>query len=159
MGDNDRYRTSPQSFARTLKAAGAGRLFDAYSHHPYAIGGMSDPAPWVMPPRPNVTVALANLKALLRIFPGKPFYLTEYGYNTKPSVDFGYFAVSERTQARYLRAAYAVAGRYAHVKLLMWYLVQDTQPAGQPEGRGVYMGLRRVDGSKKPAWKVFARLP
>ncbi len=125
-GNDDRWRTSPQTFARTLKAAGAGKLFDAYSHHPYTPGRLSA----TLRRRPcrnpdGTTVTLANLKTLLRIFPSKPFYLTEYGYNTKPSVVFGDFSVSARTQAKYLRRAYAVARRYRHVKMLMWFLVKD----------------------------------
>jgi Cellulase (glycosyl hydrolase family 5) len=159
MGDDDRLRTSPLSFAQTLKADGAAKLFDAYSHHPYTIGGMRDPAPGAMPPWPNAMVTLANLKMLLHIFPGKPFYLTEYGYNTRPCMAFGYFFVSDRTQARYLRSAYAMADRYQQVKLLMWFQAKDWRPPGRPAYAGLYMGLRRLNGTKKPSWWAFARLP
>ena len=159
MGSNDRFRTSPLTFAQTLKADGAAQLFDAYSHHPYVIGGIRDPAPGAMPPWPSAFVTLANLKSLLDIFPDKPFYLTEYGYNTRPCTAFGYFAVSDRTQAHYLRSAYAVADRYPQVKLLMWYLAKDWRPPGQPLDAGLYMGLRRLNGTKKLAWWAFARLP
>jgi Cellulase (glycosyl hydrolase family 5) len=157
-GNDDRWRTTPQTFARALRAAGAGKLFDAYSHHPYTPGGEPHPAPEGMPSPDGTTVTLANLKTLLRIFPHKPFYLTEYGYNTKPAAVFGGFCVSARNQANYLRRAYAVAKRYRQVKMLMWFLVKDIHTPGHPASSGIYTGLRRLNGSKKPAWKAFARL-
>ena len=103
-------------------------------------------------------MTLNNLGTLLRLFPGKPFYLTEYGYNTRPSIFFAWFAVSERTQARYLKRAYAYAGRYSRVKVLVWFLVRDWRPAGSPADRGIYTGLSRVNGERKPSWYAFANL-
>ncbi len=158
VGTNDKLRTSPQAFARFLKRAKAGRWFDGYSHHPYTPGGSVFAAPGKPPNDPRTTVTLYNLKTLLRLFPGKPFYLTEYGYNTRTSLDFGGFRVSERLQARYLRQAYARAGKHKQVKALFWYLVQDVRPAGGPANRGVYTGLRRLDGSRKPAWYAYRNL-
>ena len=55
-------------------------VFDAYSHHPYAVGGTKNIAPEAQPRNPNLTVSLGNISTLLKIFPNKPFYLTEYGY-------------------------------------------------------------------------------
>ncbi|MFA4966272.1 MAG: cellulase family glycosylhydrolase [Thermoleophilia bacterium] len=156
VGLNDRYRTSPQRFASFLKSHGAAAYFDAYSHHPYTPGGSVNHSPDEPPNDPNTTVTLYNLPTLLRLFPTKPFYLTEYGYNTEPSLMFGGFAVSEAAQANYLRAAYRRAGRYPQVKALFWYLVTDSRPVGLPAERGVYTGLRRSDGSRKPSWFVFA---
>ena len=59
------------------------RYFDVYSHHPYTPGGSAQPRPRRPPNDPSTTVALQNLPTLLRLFPTKPFYLTEYGYNTR----------------------------------------------------------------------------
>jgi hypothetical protein len=115
--------------------------------------------PGALPNDTSTTVTLANLGALLRIFPTKPFYLTEYGYNTRRSLDFGGFAVTESEQARYLRQAYALAGSHKQVKALFWFLITDTQPAVGPADGGVYTGLRRADGSKKPSWHAFRALP
>ena len=141
VGLNDRYRTSPQRFARFLRRAGAGRYFDVYSHHPYTPGGSIYTAPDQPPNDPTRTVTLFNLRTLLRLFPKKPFYLTEYGYNTQPNLMFG-FSVSESVQARYLRAAYKYAARDRQVKLLVWYLVRDQRPATGPADAGVYTGLQ-----------------
>jgi Cellulase (glycosyl hydrolase family 5) len=157
VGLNDIYRTSPQSFARFLQRNHAGRYFDVYSHHPYTPGGSLYPAPGQPPNDPSTTVTLGNLRTLLRLFPRKPFYLTEYGYATRPCVALGGFAVSEADQARYLRQAYRVAASYRQVKLVVWFLLRDQAPAGDPEA-GVYSGLRRANGERKPSWYSFKRL-
>ena len=157
VGLNDRYRTSPQRFARFLRRAGASRHFDVYSHHPYTPGGSIDKAPDRPPNDPTRTVTLFNMKTLLRLFPKTPFYLTEYGYNTRPNQMFG-IAVTERAQARYLRTAYKYAARYPQVRLLAWYLLRDWRPETGQADAGVYTGLRRLDGTRKPAWYAFRRL-
>lgn len=158
VGQNDRYRTSPQAFARFLKSKKAGHLFDGYSHHPYTPGGSVFHAPGRPPNNPNTTVTLYNLRTLLRIFPGKPFYLTEYGYNTKRSVYFGGFSVSEKSQAQYLTKAYKMASAHKQVKVLFWYLLTDAKPSSGPAENGVYTGLRRLNGSKKPSWYAYRKV-
>lgn len=154
VGQNDKLRTSPQSFALFLKRNGAARWFDAYSHHPYTPGGTVQHAPDRPPNDLRTTVTLYNLSTLLRIFPRTPFYLTEYGYNTRESIEFAGFAVTEAQQASYLKKAYAMASRHRQVKALFWYLGQDVRRSGA-EADGVYTGLRRVDGSKKPSWFAY----
>ena len=156
VGLDDKLRTSPQAFARFLQEQGAAAYFDAYSHHPYTPGGTLSPAPDRPPNDPTTSVTLYNLRTLLRLFPGKPFYLTEYGYNTGDSIGFGGFTVSEAVQARYLRRAYAYAGRYAQVKALFWFLITDARPTSGQLDQGVYTGLRRAGGGRKPAWYAFA---
>jgi hypothetical protein len=157
VGLNDSYRTSPQRFAAFLRRSGAAKLFDVYSHHPYTPGGSIYRAPGQPPNDPSNTVTLYNLRVLLRLFPHKPFYLTEYGYSTQPSDAFGGFSVSEAEQSRYLKQAYALAGRYPQVKMLAWFLLRDQRPTDGP-GTGVYSGLRRANGSRKPAWYTFREL-
>lgn len=156
FGPNDEYRSSPQKFARFLKDHDAAALFDVYSHHPYTIGGTRDIAPDGAPTTPEKTVALSNLDDLLRLFPGKPFYLTEYGYNTTYSSAFGGFSVTKVQQATFLRAAYAYVSRYPQVKNLFWFLVQDRLPDGRPADGGFYTGLRELDGDRKLGWFAFA---
>ena len=156
VGLNDRYRTSPQRFARFLKSHNAGRYFDVYSHHPYTPGGTLFTAPGAPPNDPSTTVTLQNLPTLLRLFPGKPFYLTEYGYNTRYCRQFG-LTVTAVQQATYLRQAYAYVKRFPQVKMLVWYLVRDTPPPpGAASEFGLYTGLREANGARKLAWFAFA---
>ena len=92
------------------------------------------------------------------MFPSKPFYLTEYGYQTAACASFSGQFVTLAQQADYLRRAYAYAARYSQVKLLMWFLLDDFSPSGRPNDyTGFYTGLRDVYGRYKPAWFAFAR--
>jgi hypothetical protein len=154
VGLNDRLRTSPQRFARFLKRHYAGRYFDVYSHHPYTPGGSFLHRPDQPPNDPTTTVTLYNLGTLLRLFPGKPFYLTEYGYATRHSLGLG-LTVTRLEQAAYLRRAYSFARRYAQVKMLLWYLLYDQRPAGHSAEMGWSTGLRDAGGGRKPAWYAF----
>jgi len=158
-GRGDRTSTPPQAFARYLRTKGALRYMDAYSHHPYTPGGSTRVAPGAPPNNPARAVTLGNLDQLTRLFPKKPFYLTEFGYNTQYCRWFG-VTVSKADQARYLRQAYALTtSRYPQVKALLWFLVDDWNPTGQPTdkaGAGVYMGVRTYKGDRKPGWYAFA---
>jgi hypothetical protein len=158
MGSNgtDAGSTSPQWFARYLKNRGASRWFDAYSHHPYSTR-MSKPSPSAQPRRPDISVTLGNLPVLLKLFPTKPFYLTEYCYSTSANDAF-VLNVSKADQARYLRQAYALCGTraYRQVKVLLWFLVRDWQSdPTNPESIGVYTGLVDHKDQRKPSWWAF----
>ena len=127
-----------------------------YSHHPYCVGGRADLGPGLPPRHPDQTVELYNIATLLRIFPTKPFYLTEYGFSTHFSWAFGP-PVSEVQQATYLRKALRMAATHRQIKLLLWYLDRDVSPSGNSsDASGIYLGLRRLSGAAKPAWYVFA---
>ena len=157
-GRGDLVSTPPQAFARYLKANGAAAYMDAYSHHPYTPGGSTQVKPGQPPNNPDRCVTLGNLGQLTSLFPSKPFYLTEFGYNTQYCRWFG-VTVSKADQARYLREAYSYARRYRQVKALLWFLVDDWNPTGSPTdkaGDGVYMGVRTYEGVRKPSWYAFA---
>lgn len=152
-GGNNALSTSPQRFAAYLKQHGGAKYFDAYSHHPYQAGGSKNPAPDKPPYNTRNSVTLYNLQQLLRVFPTKPFYLTEYGYCTRDTVN-GFIGVSEVRQASYLRKAYAMVARHRQVKALLWFLVKDSGPYDSPSG--FFSGLSKYDGSRKLAWFAFA---
>jgi hypothetical protein len=146
--------TSPQWFARYLKAHDATRWFNAYSHHPYNTL-RSSPQPGAPPRRPDISVTLGNISVLLKLFPTKPFYLTEYCYSTG-SNDAFVMTVSQEDQARYLRQAYALAERYKQIRVLFWFLVKDWQSDPQnPLSVGVFTGLLDQSDQRKPAWYAF----
>ncbi len=147
--------TSPQWFARYLREHGAAKWFNAYSHHPYTKIG-SDPSPTAPPREPSKAVTLGNIDVLLKIFPTKPFYLTEFCYSTAPVKDLFCVVVSKEDQARYLRQAWAFVARYPRIKVMLWFLVRDWEkdPLTTP-GVGVYTGLLDAAGNRKPAWYAF----
>ncbi len=156
FGDDSVFRTSPQRFAKVLAREGAGASFDVYSHHPYALAGPNGVGPAAMPRDPARTVALANLGVLLRIFPGKPLSLSEFGYATKPNSLHGVW-VSTARQASYLTAAFRVAARYEGVEALVWFPLRDssaTRTYDDPWGN--YSGLVTLRGQPKRGYYAFA---
>lgn len=73
----------------------------------------------------------------------------------KPSRIFLHFHVSPREQARWLRAAFAIARRTPYVAGLGWFTLLDEPPApGSAD-----WGLLRSDGEPKPAFGAYERLP
>jgi len=156
-GPDNRLRTSPQRFAKLLKTMVTSSVFDAYSHHPYPVGGTSNIAPEATPHDPAHTVSLGNIATLLKIFPSKPFYLTEYGYYTRHSLAFGIY-VNQITQAEYLTRAYEYAARFPQVKALIWYPYRDWGSARpRATDSGVWSGLVTTSGTFKRSWFAFAR--
>lgn len=159
MGSNgtNTGSTSPQWFARYLKRRDATKWFDAYSHHPYSTR-KSAPQPGALPRRPDISVTLGNLSVLLRLFPTKSFYLTEYCYSTSRNDAF-VLSVSRVDQARYMRQAFRILAepRYRQVKALLWFLVTDWQAdPGDSSSVGVYTGVVDSKGVRKPSWWAFA---
>lgn len=150
-GGNNKDTTSPLAFATTLKAVGADRYFDVYSHHPYVLPAKDGIAPSALPDDPR-TVSIANISALLSVFPDKPFYLSEFGYNTQRAPGFGNAVVDEATQAAYVTESYRLAAQHSQIKMLLWYPLHDV---GQP-GSGCFSGLYATDGHRKTAWYAYA---
>jgi predicted RecA/RadA family phage recombinase len=147
--------SSPLRFAAVIKAAKVLSLFNAYSHHPYTPGASAKLWPEAAPRNPKTTVNLRNLGTLLKLFPSKSFFLTEYGYQTEACRTFSGQHVNQITQALYLKRAYSYVARYRQVKLLMWYLLKDQSRANPFDG--FYTGLRTTNGARKRAWYAFAR--
>ncbi len=152
VGYNTDLATSPQRFAKLLKTMVAPSVFDAYSHHPYAVGGARNIAPEASPNDPSHAVSLGNIATLLKIFPDKPFYLSEYGYYTQYSALFGIY-VSQITQASYLTRAYRYAARFPQIRALVWFPYHDSKN----KVWGTWSGLVTDGGAYKRSWFAFAR--
>jgi hypothetical protein len=94
----------------------------------------------------------------------KPIWMTELGWNTQStrpgSCNTGAFAgqkrigVSERRQARFLRAAYRCLAADPFVAVGLWFGMQDIPAASHARGYGLY----RAGGRAKPAARAFKRL-
>jgi len=148
--------TDPLRFARLLKSIADPSVFDAYSHHPYTVGGTKDISPEAPPRDPSRTVSLGNISDLLKVFPSKPFYITEYGYYTVYRMAMGIY-VSQVTQAQFLPRAYRYVARFPQIKALIWYPYQDVGPLNPPPNNGgVYSGLVASNGVLKLSWFAFA---
>jgi Big-like domain-containing protein len=92
----------------------------------------------------------------------KPIWMTELGWSTATSpCARGAWAgrkpagVSEAVQAAHLAEAYRCLANYPYVESALWFTLDDT--AGHGDELDNY-GLRREDGSRKPAWDAFRSL-
>jgi hypothetical protein len=151
-GDDHVVRTdgAQGNFVQAMLAAtpGIGSYVDAWSVHPYP-----DPkttGPQVANPieysfdRVTLTQSEAAAAGVSR-----PIWITEIGWTTAiGSSD----AVTEATQAQYLSQALGITlGQWRSMvaKVFVYTWAQDTTNVSDPEA---HFGLRRSDGSMKPAW-------
>jgi hypothetical protein len=85
----------------------------------------------------------------------KKLWLSEWSIQTDHgSYVFPYY-VSRREQAKRLRAAFALARKLRYVKGMGWYQLIDYPPAPN----NPTWGLMEYDGSRKPVFGAFKRLP
>ena len=143
---------NPVDWIRGMRANRA--KLDAYAHHPYPTRPRSE-TPWSGGCPWCKTITMADLDRLIREvrrnFPRKRIWLTEYGYQTNPPEKW--LGVPLARQALYASAASLRARQAPLVDMLIHFMVQD-------DGRsaGWQSGLRRVNGSAKPAYNAF-KLP
>jgi hypothetical protein len=85
-----------------------------------------------------------------------PFWLSEWTViSDKPSRIFVRFYVTAPEQARWLKAAFAIARQTPYVAGLGWFTLLDEPPApGSAD-----WGLMRSDGTPKPAFAAYMHLP
>jgi hypothetical protein len=141
---------TPQDFLTALVRSGATKGIDGVGLHPYTYPNLaSERGPWVSPREP----ADSGLQSLRSIFtnagiPELPIWITEYGAPTGGSSDH----VTETRQAEIAADAVETAAADDGVAALIWYTYHDWEDPSDP---GSYYGLRRADGSKKPAYDAF----
>ena len=128
-------------------------LVDGWTVHPY-------PSPRSAPPdaRGDPRFAFGRVEETRRLAEEagveRPIWITELGWTTASGSDDG---VTEAQQAAYLDTALGrVLGPWRefvpHVFVYAWN--RSTGTPGDVEGN---FGLRRADGSFKPAWRVVTR--
>jgi polysaccharide biosynthesis protein PslG len=126
-------------------------LVDALSVHPYPyprnLGPYDD--------RPDPRWDFRRLELVHQTDPNHPIWVTEVGWSTATGVDD---AVSEATQATYVRGAVERAlgqwGSYVE-RVFVYSWDKSNGTSGDREGN---FGLRRADGSTKPAWAALTSL-
>jgi hypothetical protein len=140
---------SPLAFMRATKRAGM-RGFDAWAHHPYY--GHRSETPSTPPPGAGA-VTLGNIDVLVneltRLYGrSKRVWITEYGYQTSPEDHL--FGVPWRSQASYLREAFALARAHPRIDVLLWFLLRDESDPARWQS-----GLVSASGVRKPAFAAF----
>jgi Cellulase (glycosyl hydrolase family 5) len=114
---------------------------DAWSQHLYPIG--SPRTAYFVPSWSSIP---RIARALDKLRPGIPIYVTETGYHTSYNRFHRYF-VSEAQQAAWVDETFEQAARYPRVEMATWFNLQDN-----PFWTG---GLVRGDGTRKPSYDRF----
>ena len=141
---------SPGKFAELLSKQRPTLRFDAWSHHPYSTTPSSPPTQRVRWPNVNLSQLPRFEQSLEHWFHRVvPIWITEYGYETKPGEPKG---VSTGQQAAYMRQAMSIAANDPRVTMFIWFIVRDDPTSAWQSG------VLNRDGSKKPAYNVYAAL-
>jgi hypothetical protein len=140
---------APGTFARLL-AAQKGLKFAAWATHPYPTAPDAKPLEKVR--YPNVSLALlptfeTNLRKLFHR--EVPIWITEYGYQTKPSQPHG---VTNAQQAAYAKQALAFARADKDVTMFIWFTFRDSS------GNPWKSGIEQVNGTHKPGYATLSAL-
>jgi len=141
---------SPGRFAQLLSQQKPLLRFDAWSHHPYPTSISGKPLSKVR--WPNVTLAqMPRFEQSVKqwFHTNAPFWITEYGHETKPEEPKG---VTYAQQAAYTRQAITYAANDPTVSIFIWFIVRDDPTSAWQSG------LTRRDGSKKPAYPAFQKV-
>jgi hypothetical protein len=142
---------APQTFLSRIYAAGAGGHFDAVGHHPYSyprLPGTAAPDDgWWAMLRPD-----GGLRPLMQANGDghKRIWATEFGAHTLVGGEGG---VTEAGQAEVLSVGWSLWKSYAWAGPFIVYTYQDG--ALSSPDRELFFGLRRADGSAKPALSVL----
>jgi polysaccharide biosynthesis protein PslG len=140
--------------AAVYRARGAKAAFDAVAIHPYAAD------------KRGVMGAVRRARSVMRrARDGRtPLWVTEVGWATGGPVTrrTRAFKTTERGQATKLRQALTAlhrARRRNRIGLVSWFAWRDRRPIGaERDWWALHTGLRRIDGSPKPAWHELRRL-
>ena len=120
--------------------------YDAFSPTTNALSPLDAPAP-------DLGRLIAAAKAAVRqgtLLPdsNKPFWVTEFGYDSKPPNPT---AVSTATQAKWLEEGFYLFWRQG-ASAAMWYLVRDQVP---PYDQNYFSGVYFRSGKKKPSFTAY----
>jgi hypothetical protein len=170
MGGLAATKTSPfaiseLAFLSAVSTLRVNQQVDAIAYHPYtypylaSFQGFSWDTPW-----DRIDRSKNSLAQILSKYgtPNKPIWLTEFGAPTggrgtasdgtvsaiTPATDH----VTEQRQAQIATDAVKVVRADPHISTLIWYGQQDQ--AKQSQSNEGFYGLRRADGTPKPAFSA-----
>lgn len=140
------------------------KLVDGVGYHPYSYPLLaSNPVEWSA--WSQIAASPTSLLSILRSHgqAGKAIWLTEYGAPTggpglgatlsDSRLGHNPDHVDELTQAAMVTSSFAAAAAIPNVRALIWY--SDRDIGNSPVSRENFFGLRRFDGSRKPAYAAF----
>src|SRR5262249_9795295 len=135
---------APARFAWLLSQTKPKLHFYAWAQHPYPTTPTEKPTQTVR--WPNVTMTqLGRFESALRRWFGKsvPIWITEYGYETRPSPH----GVTEAQQATYAKQAFDMAKSDPNVTMFIWFMFRDDPTSNWQSG--LLRSLARGGGPKQ----------
>lgn len=154
------------AFLSDICATGACDRIDGVGYHPYTYPLTASARPSWATPWTRMSLTQPSLRSVL-VAAGRgevPFWLTEFGAPTNgpgqvsnggPDAEGQHTDhVTEALQAHLATDALATAAADSRIAAIFWHQHQDNPDAGGAIESSY--GLRRADGSAKPAWAAFA---
>lgn len=128
---------------------------DGYSVHPYPYPAPQGPYVEHEDVRWDYGVVELVRSRTQAMGAAKPIYITEVGWSTAPQ---GEGVTSEATQAQYISGAIRRATNEWSSFVPRVYVYSFDRDSNDPTEREGYFGVRRRDGTYKPAWDVIREL-
>lgn len=161
-GWNDRTTTAPDTFIRHMVLPNGRRpRMDMFGINPFT----ERPLDIALPHRAG-RVDFNDLDWLVRqldrYWPRRRLqvFIEEFGWNTEHRASGWLYVVSRRRQAARLTRAFRLAAKLGRINTMCWFQLYDAPPNRQG---GVWLnwtsGLHTFDGTRKPSWSTFARVP
>lgn len=160
-------RISQIDFLEIVSQLGGNRVIDAVAYHPYTYPHLASESLQYSSPWSQIDATSVSLRSVLRQYgtPNLPIWITEYGAPTNGpgQVSDGTSAtisprtthVTEGQQARIATDVVATAASNHGLGALIWY--SDKDLSGDNSSSENFYGLRRGDGSAKPACAAFRK--
>ncbi|PBC77877.1 cellulase (glycosyl hydrolase family 5) [Streptomyces sp. TLI_235] len=156
---------SHTEFLEQVCRLGGNKLVDALSYHPYTYPHLPSAKTEFGTAMEEISSAKDNLVAVLDKYgtPNMPIWITETGAPTNGpggaadgrTIPPNASHVTEGFQADIASDTIPAAAANPHVTAVFWFAEQDAGTAKDKKRRSLFYGLRRYDGSRKPAFQAF----
>ncbi|MFJ1704444.1 cellulase family glycosylhydrolase [Kitasatospora sp. NPDC088346] len=156
---------SHTEFLTEVAKLGGNRLVDAVAYHPYTYPYLPSAKTDFGTAFEDISSAKDNLMAVLEKYgtPGMPIWLTETGAATNgpgqasdgKTIPPNTTHVTEGFQAEIATDTVPAAAANPHVAAVFWFEDQDSGTDKDKGQRSKFYGLRRYDGTPKPAFAAL----
>ena len=158
-----KHYVSQSTFLAEVSKLGANRMVDAISYHPYTYPYLPSAKTNFGTAYEKVSATTGNLVAILQKYgtPNLPVWITETGAPTNGpgaasdgvTIPPDTTHVTEGFQAAIAADTIPASAANPHIAAVFWFTDQDS--GSDKQLRSKFFGLRRLDGTAKPAFAAF----